>query len=268
MKITTYCLFILSLLIIPQYCHGQSRNSYCVGFYNFENLFDTINNEGVRDGEFTPEGSKEWNVERYENKLAKLSVVISEIGADEGFRKGPDVLGICEVENRGVLEDLIKQKNIRRSKYQIVHYDSPDKRGIDVALLFRAESFELSSSKPYTLYLTDPVTGRRIYTRDQLLVTGDLNGQKVHILVNHWPSRWGGHLQSQPLRLGAAQLSRHIVDSLVNSGSIAQVIVMGDLNDDPTDISVEQYLYAAVDSSELKKKQLYNASAEQFLKES
>lgn len=248
--------------------NGQvDKRSTLVAFYNLENLFDTINNEGVRDGAYTPGGANAWGKERYANKLDNMSKAISIIGSSEGFVDGPDILGLCEVENLNVLEDLLAHKDLSKNKYQIVHSDSPDPRGIDVAFLYKKKKFKFLESKSYPLYLIDPINGKRIYTRDQLLVVGEINKQKVHIIVNHWPSRWGGERNSRPLRMAAAQLSRHIADSLLKADSLANIILMGDLNDDPTNQSVEEYLYAGVDSTKLKGKQLYNASAPMFLGE-
>lgn len=260
--------FILLFLFACKIVYGQNtQNEFLVSFYNLENLFDTVNNDDVQDSEYTPEGRREWNTKRYQNKLDKLSEIISDIGSDDGFEKGPDVLGVCEVENKGVLEDLVRHEGLAKNKFQIVHYNSPERRGVDVALLYKKKNFKLIDSRPYALYLTDPITGDRIYTRDQLLVVGEFKKSKVHIIVNHWPSRWGGELRSRPLRLAAAQLSRHIADSLLKTDSLAKIIFMGDFNDDPTNQSIEKYLYASVDSTDLEENQLYNTSAPLFLDE-
>jgi hypothetical protein len=254
----------LILVIIFVFCfkaYSQNSKNHCViSFYNLENLFDTINSPDTKDEEFTPEGSKEWDSKRYFQKLENMSQAISDIGKAEGMKGGPSILGVSEVENISVLKDLIHTKNLEKSGYKIVHYDSPDKRGIDVALLYRDKDFKLTSSKAQPVYIFNPVNGKRIYTRDQLLVSGELKGKSVHLIVNHWPSRWGGELQSQPLRIGAAKVCRHIVDSISKTDSIANIIIMGDFNDDPDNLSVESYLYAGSDKNSLKKKQLYNTT--------
>ncbi|HBH49080.1 MAG TPA: endonuclease [Bacteroidales bacterium] len=258
-------LFLSILLIAPILAWGQTdKQSILISFYNVENLFDTINNEGVRDTEYTPEGRREWNSQRYYQKLDNLAKVIGEIGSDDDFKNGPDILGVCEVENEQVLNDLIRHENLKKKKYRIVHYNSPDKRGIDVALVYKPKKFKLESSKPYPLYIFDPISGKRIYTRDQLLVSGTVKKQKIHLIVNHWPSRWGGELRSQPLRLAAAQLTRHITDSLLAADSLASVIVMGDLNDDPDNLSIKAYLNTSAHADSILPNQLLNTSAELF----
>ena len=255
---------ILIILSLSVSAYAQKpRKELLVAFYNLENLFDTVNSKDTRDTEFTPEGKKNWNTDKYNDKLNNLSKVISGIGNEKGF-DGPDILGVCEVENRQVLEDLIKNNLLEKQGYQISHFNSPDKRGIDVGLLYNPKKFKVESAKPYTLYLADPVTGNRIYTRDQLLVSGTFKKQELHIIVNHWPSRWGGERKSRPLRIAAAQLSRHIVDSLMKSDSLANIIIMGDLNDDPIDMSVEEYLFASGPIDSLQEKQLFNTSLELF----
>lgn len=254
----------LSVLISEAQSH---KKDYLIAFYNLENLFDTINDDGVRDGAFTPQGSNEWTSERYQSKLNHLGEAINAIGVSENYTNGPDVLGLCEVENRGVLEDLVAHESLAKRKYQIVHSNSPDKRGIDVALLYNKKRFKLIESKSYPLYLVNPVSGKRIYTRDQLLVVGELNGTKINFIVNHWPSRFGGEMRSRPLRMAAAQLSRHIADSLLKADSLANVVFMGDFNDDPTNSSMVDYLGAALDSSDMKPRHLYNTSAPLFLEE-
>jgi hypothetical protein len=200
----------------------------CVAFYNIENLFDTIDNEDVNDLEYTPAGSNKWNSHKYNSKLKNMSYALSQLGLDLS-PVGAAVIGVCEVENRGVLEDLVKQPDLAARTYDIVHYDSPDRRGIDVALLYNPKLFIVSNSKSYRLRTEDP----NFLTRDQLMVSGYLLGEKVHIIVNHWPSRTGGEERSRPKRNAAAALTRSIVDSLFNVEPKARIIVMGDLNDDP-----------------------------------
>ncbi|MCG8579260.1 MAG: endonuclease/exonuclease/phosphatase family protein [Bacteroidales bacterium] len=238
----------------------QASEPVVIGFYNLENLFDTIDAPDVRDEEFTPEGKKAWNTKRYEDKLEKMSSIISVLG-DTVSKPGPAIMGLCEVENRMVLEDLINHPNLKKYNYQIVHQDSPDKRGIDVALLYRPNYFKVDNVDALPLYIYDQEDGDRIYTRDQLLVTGQIKDEKFHIIVNHWPSRYGGEERSRPSRKAAAQLTRSIVDSLLTINKDANIIVMGDLNDDPHNVSVKDELRAVV-KSELGNTDLYNPLAE------
>ncbi|SMO80125.1 hypothetical protein SAMN06265379_10821 [Saccharicrinis carchari] len=260
---------VVSLCFIGCKCssarQGQFQGSHVIAFYNLENLFDTINDPGIRDGEFTPAGSKEWSSERYDSKLINMAKVMADIGSDQGF-EGPSIIGLCEMENRNVLEDLIKTKGLAHKNYNVVHMDSPDKRGIDVALLYNPDVFEVKSTHTYPLKIYNEETGNRIFTRDQLLVSGRLQGDKIHIIVNHWPSRYGGRKSSIPFRKEAALLNRHIIDSLLSENKHAKIITMGDLNDDPTDESIAGYLRAHAKRDQLKKGDLYNPLAVNFSK--
>ncbi len=238
-RITVITLCLLSIIFCQ--CTNKPSQKRIIAFYNLENLFDTINDPNIRDGEFTPDGFRNWNSEKYNSKIDKMSAVISNLGEDVNM-SAPDIIGVCEVENKGVLEDLIANPNLSKFNYQIVHQDSPDKRGIDVALLYKSESFKVINKKLYPLLIQDIDSGNRIYTRDQLLVKGVLNSDTIHIIVNHWPSRYGGTERSIPHRKAAALLNRKIIDSLLNVNINSKIITMGDLNDNPTDISISKYL--------------------------
>ncbi len=237
---------------------GQnSDNKYIatvVGFYNLENLFDTINTPGVEDEEFTPEGPKLWNGERYYHKLHNMAMVISQIGTSVN-PDGIAVLGISEIENEGVVKDLLAQPSIKDRHYKFVHYDSPDKRGIDVALVYNPKYFEPYKSSSHRLHV-DKLKDFR--TRDQLLVEGTLAGDTVHIIVNHWPSRYGGEKRSRWLRNAAADLSRKIADSILQVNPNARIIMMGDLNDDPTNESLIKHMKANGKIDKLKKDDFFN----------
>ncbi len=234
----------------------------CVAFYNLENLFDTIDQPDVRDEEFTPAGEKKYTSKVYHEKLANLSDVIAQLGT-EVTPEGPVILGVAEIENRTVLEDLINQPKLKSKNYGIVHYDSPDKRGVDVALLYQKRHFQVLHSKKYKLTLPlDPTHP----TRDQLVVNGLLDGDTITFIVNHWPSRRGGEKRSRPNRNAAAELSRHIIDSLLSRNANAKVILMGDLNDDPTSPSMIKYLKAKGNPKKLKPGELYNPMYEFYQK--
>lgn len=257
-----YLTLLVTFLVLTCYnVYSQNnKQQHIISFYNLENLFDTLYSPEHNDNDFTPEGYKEWNSNRYWQKLENMSKVINDIGKEEGTKGGPSIVGICEVENKSVLEDLINTQNLKNSEFKYVHFDSPDSRGIDVALLYRAQHFKLTSAIAQPVYIFEPVTGKRIPTRDHLLVSGELDGKPVHFIVNHWPSRWGGQINSQPLRIAAAQVCRHLIDSITAVDSSSNVIVMGDLNDDPNNLSVEEYLFAGGDEKNLKKNQLYNCT--------
>lgn len=225
----------------------------CIAFYNLENLFDTINNENVNDEEYTPEGPIKWNSQKYNAKIQHMSYAISQIGLDYS-PVGVAFIGVSEIENRGVLEDLIKQPALANRSYEIVHYDSPDRRGVDVGLLYNPKLFIVTNSKSYRLHTANP----DFLTRDQLMVSGYLQGEKVHVIVNHWPSRYGGEDVSQPNRISAAGLTRSIADSLFRVDPKAKIIIMGDLNDDPSNESCAKVLGAKKELSDVKEGDLYN----------
>jgi hypothetical protein len=255
--------------------HGNAQAKkyiiHTVAFYNFENLFDTINGPNM-DEEWLPNGVQNWTGKKYKQKLENLSRVLSEIGTGEN-PNSPTFIGGAEIENRGVLEDLIKQPKLINSDYGIVHFDSPDKRGIDVALLYQKKHFKPTSyvNIPLMIYkkqeakvkkkeeeeaTDDKVevdnSSERVYTRDQLLVTGFLDGEEVNIIVNHWPSRSGGEKKSSPFREAAGALNRKIIDSLVKINPNAKIITMGDLNDGSYNNSVKVQLGAKLKKTELK----------------
>lgn len=232
---------------------GVSVTVSPVAFYNIENLFDTIDQDNVNDLEFTPAGSMKWGTMKYTAKLERMSYAISQL-ALEHSPVGAVIVGVSELENRGVLEDLVKQPAIKDRSYEIVHYDGPDRRGVDVALLYNPAYFIVTNSKSYRLQ--SPDTAFR--TRDQLMVSGYLQDEKVHIIVNHWPSRSGGEMRSRPKRNEAAALTRSIVDSLLRIEPQSRIIVMGDLNDDPYNESVATILGAKENKEEVQSGELYN----------
>jgi len=244
--------------------YGQKGNAEVVAFYNLENLFDTIDTPDVNDFEFTPEGPKKWNSEKYNAKLGQMAVVIAQLG-NKYNENGPSVVGLCEMENRQVLMDLVNTDVLRNRSYEIIHYDSPDERGIDVALLYQADKFKPENTISAPLMIRDE-NGEQVLTRDQLVVSGRLDGEKMHFIVNHWPSRYGGEESSRPFRKEAALLTRALVDSIMRIERNAKIVIMGDLNDDPDNESVLKYLNASPDCSDLKKGALYNATGPLFEK--
>lgn len=234
-------LSVIFILFLSQALQGQERyRAVCIGFYNVENLFDTINQPDVNDEEFTPSGSSAWTSVRYQEKLNNLATVVFSVGTDI-TPDGLALLGLSEIENRQVIEDLLNTAPLSNRKYEIVHYDSPDRRGVDVGLIYQPKYFQPINSASYRLTIPG---NPGFLSRDQLLVSGFLDGEMVHVIVNHWPSRRGGEKASRPLRNAAADLSRHIVDSLLKIDPLAKVLVMGDLNDDPVNPSVRQHLKA------------------------
>jgi hypothetical protein len=277
MRIGPILCCVLLLFLFPK-TFGQSKKFriHTVAFYNFENLFDTINDPNTFDEDWTPKGSQHWTFDKYQKKLDNLSRVLAEIGSSEN-PDAPTFIGGCEIENRGVLEDLILQPKLADKEYGIIHFDSPDKRGIDVALLYRKHYFQPTTYSNIPLYVfqgesksklekgenTDDVLevsskNKRIYTRDQLLITGFLEGEEIHLIVNHWPSRSGGEQRSSPFREAAGALNRKIVDSLQQINPNAKVITMGDLNDGPYNKSVKIALGTKAKKAEVQQFGMYN----------
>ncbi len=233
-----------------------------IGFYNLENLFDIKDDEDVRDTEFTPEGRNLWSQERYEEKLANMAYILSEIGLDL-CPSGLSVIGVCEIENRSVLEDLVAHPLLADRNYQIVHQDSPDERGIDVALLYQASHFTLDQARSLELILIKD-DGERNFTRDILVVSGEFDDERMHFMVNHWPSRSGGEKRSEGGRRAAAELCRTAVDSIYTEEPNAKIIIMGDLNDNPNNKSVVKDLKSTGVLKGLKKQGLYNPMLNMF----
>lgn len=243
---------------------AQSRQVavYGVAFYNLENLFDTIpNNPLGRDAEFTPDGARRWNGAKYWSKIDNMARAITAM-TTKTTPGGPAVIGVSEIENRSVLEDLVRAVDRRLTEQglptwnlQIVHHDSPDARGVDVGLLYNPKLFKVINVTNHRLSIPD---NPRFRTRDQMCVVGLLGGSRVGVIVNHWPSRRGGKQESSYLREAAAALSRSIADSLLKVDPNMGIIVMGDLNDDPSDRSVSQVLGAVRDVRDVQEGGFYN----------
>ncbi|WP_397364348.1 endonuclease/exonuclease/phosphatase family protein [Olleya sp. R77988] len=209
-------------------------NKQTIAFYNIENLFDIYKDDLTRDDDFAPTSEKRWTIKRYKNKLRKIGYAISNIGRKE-TNTHPAIIGLAEVENEAVLKDLIASKHLKEYPYQFVHYDSKDERGIDVAFIYDSKKFKVSTSEVFTFSFKDD-DGSPDYTRDILLVSGAFLGEPIHFLVNHWPSRRSGEHK----RITASNHLQSIISTLKNSLPNAKIVVMGDFNDNPSDISVDQ----------------------------
>lgn len=236
-------LFILPLLILALAFNVSAKKEnkgdggryavYGMAFYNLENLFDTINNNGKYDLEFSPKGSRQWDGKKYWSKIHNLARAIAAMKT-KTTPNGPAVIGVSEIENRTVLMDLVRDPQLKDWNLQVVHHDSPDRRGVDVGLLYNPRQFRFVNVTNHRLSIPGYDSFR---TRDQMCVTGIMGGDTVNIIVNHWPSRLGGQEQSSYLREAAADLSKAIADSIWRLHPNQGVIVMGDLNDDPHDRS-------------------------------
>ncbi len=247
------CFFVLWILICSGSCSQNTAvtatgatGAAVIAFYNVENLFDTADDPNTMDEDFTPAGKLAWDDTRYQLKLQRIAEVIDTL---PGVL--PAFVGLCEIENKKVLEDLVAQKEILGAGYKIIHQDSEDERGIDVACLYDEKVMKVKNSRYIHVELPkteDP------HTRDVLHVTADLDGERVHFFVNHWPSRGGGQAESEPFRMYVAGLLKAEIDHIVKEDANAKVIVMGDFNDYPTDKSISQVLGAGQD----EKSVLYN----------
>ncbi|MBK7856713.1 MAG: hypothetical protein IPJ79_19080 [Bacteroidetes bacterium] len=184
---------------------AQEKKQYkvgLIGFYNLENLYDTINDPNKNDEEFLPEGANRYTPQVYIDKLSKLEEVLSQIGTDVS-PDGLSLIGCAEIENDAVLKDLSATPKLKSRNYKVVHYHSPDERGVDVALLYNPKYFTPVFSEPLFVDIKN-TDGTPRFTRDILYVSGKYNGETIHIFVNHWPSRRGGEEASAPYRMKAA----------------------------------------------------------------
>lgn len=259
-----YVLF--SFLLLPLTAFSQQGADYkvaSIGFYNLENLFDTLDTPDTNDADFLPGGRLLWNTEKYVSKQHNMAKVISQLGT-ELSPDGVALLGVAEIENRKVLEDLVSQPELKSRKYQIVHYDSPDERGVDVGLLYQPKYFVPLGSKAVPVVLKDPKTGDKDFTRDILYVAGTFDGEPIHVMVGHWPSRRGGEAGSAWMRAAAAQVCKNLADSLKKTDPNVKIIVMGDLNDDPDNKSLTEVLKARRSADEMKSDELYNPMYDLF----
>ncbi|QTD36673.1 endonuclease/exonuclease/phosphatase family protein [Polaribacter batillariae] len=254
-NIVTFLLFLLTISATFSQKKGKQYSIRTIAFYNLENLFDTINDTSIND-EASPMMELKTNRSKvYWDKIDKLGNVISQIGKNKA-NTSPAIIGVAEVENLSVLEDLIKSKHLVKKHYGIIHYDSPDKRGIDVALLYQKRYF-----KPVFHQVFNPNIYRenkKVYTRDQLLVSGYLDDELIHLIVNHWPSRSGGEAKSRPLREKAAYQNTKIIDQIRDKDSNAKILIMGDFNDDPINSSFKKVLKTKSRKKNVEEKDIYN----------
>jgi predicted extracellular nuclease len=227
-----------------------------VAFYNFENFFDTLDDPKKFDEDFTPGGAYHYNSKVYQQKLHNLATVLSKL-ASPSCSDGPALIGTAEIENDRVLADLVAQPEIRTRHYRFVHFESPDSRGIDVALIYHPKQFQVLQASALKTDIS-AYAEKGGNTRDVLYVVGILDGDTVHVFVNHWPSRRGGEEASTPLRMLAAGVSKRVIDSLMQINLQTRILLMGDLNDDPVNKSITIGLGATGNIRTLEKGGLFN----------
>ena len=231
------------------------RSSHIIGFYNLENLFDTYHDEGKNDYEYLPDGANKWTEEKYRKKLRNMAHVIAEMKKDNG--RWHTVLGVSEIENRHVLEDLVMEPEIAEANYQIVHYDGPDRRGVDVALLYKPDQMTLvgSESIPFDFnsgnikFTLTKEEQDYFRTRDILMVHGIIDGEHFAFYVCHLPSRLGG--KGQDLRARGGEIIYNHAMGMMKKYPGIKCVVMGDMNDNPTDESMAVYLRGREDMAEV-----------------
>lgn len=260
-------LFVMSTLAFlswtsPYNAAEQKKKDkpFRVMFYNVENLFDVIDDPLIDDQEYLPGSESQWTPERFQQKLENIARVILSVGGKDL----PDVVGFAEVENRRVIDLLIQKTALSKAGYSVIHYDSPDKRGIDVGLIYRKNRFAPMKMGKYPVVI--PGDGDKP-TRDILYVKGELpNKSKLHILVNHWPSRSGGQAETEAKRLVAAKTAKRLTDSIQQNEKAANIVLVGDFNDYPNDKSIREELMAEADTT-VPSGDLFNLVAWQQTKE-
>lgn len=215
----------------------RAPSKYRIVFWNVENLFDTADDPTTNDEDFTPKGLYAWTTDRYQAKLEQTAKVLMNI--PESYIV--PLIGLVEIENKKTLDDLINETDLRNLGYDYVHRESPDERGIDVALLYRKGMFEVLEQEWLHVALD---TINKDQTREILYVKGTLMGDTLHVLVNHWPSRREGIKLSDPKRMIAANVARVKVEGIQNINPKAKIIIMGDFNDDPDNKSITKGLLA------------------------
>lgn len=245
-SILVFLFFAISLTIYAQ------TKPYKIVFYNLENFFDTVNDPEVLDDEFTPEGPKKWTQDKYDKKLHNMERVFFDIAAIN--KDYPVVIGVSEVENRNVLEDIVAAPKLAPANYRIVHHDSPEARGVDVAFFYRADVFKLEGEKAIRTIIPSLPNFK---TRDILTMWGKIDGEDFLFMVGHWPSRLGGKEASEYKRIAVGEQMRSIADSVKQIRPDVKVVLMGDFNDDPTDPSITQGLGAKLKVKELQKGDYY-----------
>ncbi len=249
--------FILSAVLLSSaitllsFDKKKKITPFRVMFYNVENLFDTEDDPKIDDQEYLPTSESQWTKERLETKYAHIAQVINALGKSQM----PDIVGFAEIENRKVLDELLSKTDLGAKGYSIVHFDSPDKRGIDVGLIYQKDRFKLVKTMHYPVVFPGDMEKP---TRDILYVKGTVNGKTpLHVLVNHWPSRSGGQAETEEKRITAAKTARRVCDSIQGSDANANIILIGDFNDYPTDKSITQALGAEGDTAK-KGSKLYD----------
>lgn len=250
----TILLFVLCFAmyaIHSQIQETQIQETESIVFWNVENYFDPFRDTLIADADFTPMGAQHWTWKKFVKKRNALAKTLVALGVSPSSFQPPAIIGLCEIENYLVLKQLITETPLAPLQYGIIHRNSSDPRGIDVAMLYRKSAFEPLKSTYYALH--NPVDSQRIATRDILYVKGlftsaldaEQKSDTLHLFVNHWPSKRGGAIASAPRRLAASATLRRVVDSVLEAQPQARLLIMGDFNDTPESEAIAQLLYSA-----------------------
>jgi hypothetical protein len=255
-KTVLYIVFDLILFNVSGQKLDADKNYFIssIGFWNVENLYDTLNDKWKNDEDFTPSGVNSWIGSRYLTKIDRLAEVIFQMGSDVSPH-GLAILGVCEVENKSVLKDLVASPRLKSRHYQFIHIEGPDIRGVDPALIYNPGYFKPTKAVSYHITLVTDSTHK---TRDILVVSGRFDGEPLAVLVNHWPSRRGGEMLSRPNRNAAAKIARRIADSISLNDPLMKIIIMGDLNDDPLNDCVKKNIRTYGDLKKAKEDEFFN----------
>ncbi|MCH7516376.1 MAG: hypothetical protein IIB08_04505, partial [Bacteroidetes bacterium] len=229
MKKFTLLLIFTIIVFSSLACAQKSNDTLFVAFWNLQNLFDTIDDPDKRDEQFLPDGDYEWTDERLDIKLNHLARVIRSMNNE----KGPDLLGVCEVEHQSMLDSMII-RYLSDKNYKIAYVESPDKRGIDNGLIYNADKFEILSVRGDTVHLADNWPTRPIVNATLIYKNTDT----ISVYINHWTSRSRGREESEPNRIAAAITLRKAVDEEFTANPNAKIIIIGDFNDEPGNISI------------------------------
>jgi predicted extracellular nuclease len=231
--------------------HG--RGDIRVMFYNTENFYDTIDDKQTQDNEFLPGSKLDWDKVRYYRKIKQIYQTIAAVGENSP----PEIIGLAEIENRKVLNDLVHMSPLQKYEYKIIHKDSPDPRGIDVGLLYRTDKIKCLQSNFFEIVF--PVNPEK-KARDILYFKGLVDTDTIHVFINHWPSRRGGQKKSDPFRMLVASVLKQKVDSLFRINASANIVITGDFNDQPSDNSLSAVLGALKITENPLSGKLYNLS--------
>lgn len=248
-------LTLLIFLATGSFASAQTRNRQlsAIAFYNLENLFDPADDPGKQDEDFTPGGLLKYTEEVYRKKLHNMAFALAQLATDK-IPDGPALIGIAEVENEKVIKDLVAEPVLKNRQYRIVHFESPDSRGIDVALLYHPRYFKVIHASA----LAVAIGNGKERTRDVLYVKGMMDKDTLHVFVNHWPSRLEGLKDSEWKRMRAAAVNKNKIDVILSANPKAKIVVMGDMNDDPSDKSITEGLKASGDKTGAQPGKLYN----------